>query len=370
MSEVIKAPKGLYGVVVAETAIAKSGADGSLIYRGYDIQELVEHSSFEECAYLILFGRLPKKDELHEFAEKLRRERTVPESVYPALAKLKKQGSEMDLLRTAVSYLGCLESTRPHADQKISLIAKMPTLVVNCHRIHVGETPIHPNTDSGIASSMLEMITGKKPNPLEVSAFERMLIFYMEHDLNASTFTVTVVASTLADPYSAATAGICALKGPLHGGANEQAIKMLLEIGSKENARPYIESILSKGEKVFGFGHRVYKKVDPRAQLSKRILEQMAASSSPARKLYETAVEVEQLMWEKKKLPANLDFYAAPVFHVLGIPVAMYTPIFASSRIVGWMAHYDEQVSDNKIIRPDAEYVGPYHLKYVPFEQR
>lgn len=370
MAQEIRVPKGLYNVVIGETSIAKSGSDGSLIYRGYKIEDLFKNTSYEETAYLILNGMLPTRAELDRFKETLRRERAVPASVYKGLGNVSANATEMDLVRTAVSMLGCVESTRPTEEQRDSLIAKMPVLVANCHRIKEGKQPVSAASDQDTAYAMLEMITGSKPSSAEVRAFEQELIFYMEHDMNASTFTVTVVASTLADPYSAVTAGVSALKGPLHGGANEKAIEMLLAIGSKSNAKSYIEGILAKNQKVYGFGHRVYKKVDPRAQLSKKILEQLVSDNHSYRQLYDTAVEVEKIMWDLKKLPANLDFYAAPVFYVLNVPVPMYTPIFAAARVVGWMAHYYEQLSDNKIIRPDVEYRGEVNRVYVPLNQR
>ncbi|MEM0322113.1 MAG: citrate/2-methylcitrate synthase, partial [Thermoprotei archaeon] len=197
-----------------------------------------------------------------------------------------------------------------------------------------------------------------------------VLMFYLEHDLNASSFTVRVIGSTLADVYAAVTGGLAALKGPLHGGANENAMKMLLDVGDPSRARAFVDSMLGRGEKVPGFGHRVYKRVDPRAQLAKALLKRLVEETGVEPRFYELCDVIEGYMWEKKKLPANVDFYAAPIFYLLGVPIPLYTPIFAASRVFGWIAHYNEQLKDNRIIRPDVDYVGPRNLKYVPIEER
>jgi len=214
------------------------------------------------------------------------------------------------------------------------------------------------------------MLTGKKPTSFEAWSFERMLILYLEHDLNASAFTVRVVASTLADIYSACTAGLAALKGPLHGGANEAAMQMLLKIGSAGNARSYVQETLAKREKIMGFGHRIYKTVDPRSQLAKKLLKELLEKQGKGLESYKLCEAVENAVWEFKRLPSNVDFYAAPIFMTLGIPIETFTPIFASSRTVGWVAHYNEQLMDNRIYRPDAIYIGNKGLNYVPLDER
>ncbi|HEV2390343.1 MAG TPA: citrate/2-methylcitrate synthase, partial [Nitrososphaerales archaeon] len=221
-----------------------------------------------------------------------------------------------------------------------------------------------------LCENYLYMLTGKKPTSFEAWSFERMLILYLEHDLNASAFTVRVVASTLADIYSACTAGLAALKGPLHGGANEAAMQMLLKIGKASNAKSYVQETLAKREKIMGFGHRVYKTVDPRSQLAKKLLRELLEKEGKGLETYKLCEAVENAVWEFKKLPANVDFYAAPIFMTLGIPIETFTPIFASSRTVGWVAHYNEQLMDNRIYRPDAIYIGNKGLKYVPLEDR
>lgn len=370
MSEPIRVPKGLYGVAVTETSIAKSDVDGSLTYRGYSISDLFERSNFEECAFLILNGRLPTKNELNDFAVEMRSKTKIPDSIFSLIRDLGREAHPMDVLRTAVSGLGSVEGRLSKNEQKFSIIAKMPVLVANGYRISRGMTKMEPDNDLNSAANLLCMLTGKRPTDFEAWAFERELILYMEHDLNASAFAVRVIASTLADVYSACTGGIAALKGSLHGGANEAAMEMLLKIGNPEEAASQIQEMLSRGEKIMGFGHRVYKKVDPRAQASKQLLKRLLEEKKKPSTMYDLCDAVERKMWEQKKLPANLDFYAAPIFYELGIPIEVYTPIFAASRIVGWVSHYDEQLSDNKLFRPDAIYVGATKKAYTPIDLR
>jgi len=370
LDEIIRVPPGLYGVGVAETKISRSTSDGTLTYRGYRIQELFEKASFEECAFLILEGHLPNRKELDDFVSRLHSLRTVPESVYRLVRGLPRIAHPTDVLRTAISALGTGEQSLSPEDQQYSLIAKMPTLAANCFRIARGMELAEPQDDMGEAENLLYMLTGKRPDTFESWAFERELIMYLEHDLNASTFTVRVVASTLADVYAACTAGLAALKGPLHGGANEAAMRVLLEVGSPERADGYIEESLAKGKKVIGFGHRVYKKVDPRAQLSKGVLKRLLEHRNEDDTILRLADALESAMWKRRKLPANLDFYAAPIFYTLSLPIEAFTAIFASSRIVGWVAHYNEQMAANKLFRPDSFYVGQENMTYVPIDAR
>jgi citrate synthase len=370
MSEGIRVPDGLYGVAVTETAISKSAVDGTLTYRGYPIKELFDSASFEECIFLILEGRLPRKDELDEFVSELRDRAKLPSYVYDLVRSLPKDSHPIDVLRTAVSGLGAGEMPLSSKEQQLSLIAKMPALVANCHRIVSGMDIIEPRDDLGPAANLLYMIDGKAPPAFDSWVFERELILYLEHDVNASTFTVRVVASTLADVYAASTAGLAALKGPLHGGANEAAMQMLLEIGSADKAAEYLKNALAQRKKVMGFGHRVYKSVDPRAQLSKVLLKRLLDEKGLDDSLYRLCDSVERFMWDTKKIPANLDFYAAPIFYTLSIPIPVYTPIFAASRVVGWISHYNEQLAHNKLFRPDAVYIGSNDLEYVPIERR
>jgi citrate synthase len=371
LSEKIRVPKGLYGVVVDESSIAKSDSDGTLIYAGYSIQDLADHAGFTETAYLVLHGVLPNRVQLDEFEGSLRANCAPPEEVYSVARLLPRDVHPMDSLRTCVSALGAMAGPDQRGEAaEISLAAKMPALVANCYRIANGLEVVGPDASLDYASDFLRMMTGRVPTKVERWVFERVLMFYLEHDLNASSFTVRVIGSTLADVYSAVTGGLAALKGPLHGGANENAIKMLLDIGDPAKAHAYIDRMLAEGDKVPGFGHRVYKKVDPRAQLAKKLLLELLQQRGADLGLYRLCVDIEQYMWDKKRLPANVDFYAGPIFYVLGIPIPLYTPIFAASRVFGWISHYNEQLKQNKIIRPDVEYVGPRNLKYVPIEDR
>jgi citrate synthase len=246
----------------------------------------------------------------------------------------------------------------------------MPIMVANCYRISQGLDLAEHRDDMNEASNLLYMITGKRPDSFDAWAFERELILYLEHELNASTFTVRVVASTLADVYAACTPGLAALKGPLHGGANEAAMQMLLKIGSPEMVGAFLDENLAKRNKIMGFGHRVYKKVDPRARLSKGMLKKLLDHRHEDDKLYRLAEELETQMWKRKKIPPNLDFFAAPIFYTLSLPIDTYTPIFASSRVVGWVSHYNEQLATNKLFRPDSLYIGQDNLSYTPIDQR
>src|SRR3989442_6492754 len=370
LSEQIRAPKGLSGVSVTETKIAKSDADGTLIYRGYTIEDLAENASFEETAYLVLYGELPNRTQLARFNSELRSRMKVDPSVYEIIRDLPRDAHPIDFLRTAVSSLGSLDAEMGSHEQQLSVAAKMATLVANSHRIEAGKKSVEPDSQLTFAENLLYMISGQKPEKSEAWTFERELIFYMEHDLNASSFTVRVVASTLADIYSAVTAGLAALKGPLHGGANEGAMQLLLEVKDPNAAAGYVAGALAAGRKITGFGHRIYKQFDPRARLSKQYLKQLLAEKKTDDRLFRLCDALEREMWERKKIPANLDFYAAPVFFTLGIPIPLYTPIFAASRVFGWIAHYNEQVLDNKLIRPEATYIGPKDLKYVPLSER
>ncbi|MBI3859444.1 MAG: hypothetical protein HY296_04295 [Thaumarchaeota archaeon] len=366
----VRAPRGLAGVIVAETRIAKSDSDGALVYRGYPIRELAENAGFEETAYLILNGTLPNRSQLSEFSSTLAAEGGVPYAVYEIMRRLGKDVRPIDALRTACSALGSVDRRSTVAAVQASLEAKMSVLAANCRRVPAGEKPRGPREGLGFAANLLYMLTGKVHEGYDLWVFERVLMFYMEHDLNASSFTVRVVASTLADPYAAATAGLAALKGPLHGGANEGAMRMLLEVGEPEKARRYLDKAFSDGRKVIGFGHRVYKKFDPRAVLCKEYLREMLRRRGPDDRLFRLCESIEKEMWERKGIPANLDYYAAPIFYLLGIEIPLYTPIFAAARVFGWMAHYNEQVAENKLIRPDAEYLGAVDLRYVPIANR
>jgi citrate synthase len=366
----LKVPPGLDGVTITESRIAKSGPDGSLVYRGYDIAELAKNASFEETAYLIMCGNLPNARELDSFSSRLRTEAFVDKPVFDVMGRVPPEAHPMDVLRTALSVLASLDLHESPADMEISIAAKMPVLAANCLRVPSGLPPVGPREDLSLAANLLSMITGRVPTEEDLWIFERVLILYMEHDLNASSFTVRVVASTGADPYAAVTAGLAALKGPLHGGANEAAMRVLLEVKDPGKAEEYLERAIREKRKVIGFGHRVYKRFDPRARLCEGYLRELARSHDDGADLLRLCNAMETEMWRRKKIPPNLDFYAAPILYLLGIPIPLFTPIFASSRVFGWLAHYNEQLEEKKLIRPDADYVGPTGLRYVPLKRR
>ncbi len=368
--EPIRAPKGLAGVSVADTNLSKSAADGTLLYRGYSITDIAAHAGFEETAYLVLNGRLPDRRELGPFTDSLRRRARVQPKVFRIMRELGRDAHPIDVIRTAVSALGSIDQEETVPGKEASLEAKMSVLAANCLRIPRGKPARNPKEGLSFSDSLLQMLTTREADEFERRVFEKVLILYIEHDMNASSFTVRVVASTLADPYAAAAAGLSSLKGPLHGGANEAAMRMLLEVKEPEKAEGFLEDAFAHGRKVMGFGHRVYKEIDPRARLCKQYLGEMLKRRGGDDTLFRLCDALERHMWEKKRIPPNLDFYAAPIFYSLGIDVPLYTPIFAASRIFGWMAHYNEQVGDNKLIRPDSIYVGPSGLKYTPIGER
>ena len=369
-SEPIRVPKGLAGVSVADTKISKSDRDGSLVYRGFPIAEIAANAGFEETAYLVLNGNLPTKSQLAGFSEGLSERAKVGRNLFGIMRHLGRRAHPIDVIRTSVSALGSLDSEEKVEGKEMSIEAKMSALAANCLRVPRGDPPRQPKKGLSFSDNLLQMLTTKKAGEYERWVFERVLIFYMEHDMNASSFTVRVVASTLADPYAAAAAGLASLKGPLHGGANEAAMEMLLEVKEPDRAQEFLQTSFKEGRKVMGFGHRVYKEFDPRARLCKEYLKEMLRRRGEDDTLYRLCDAIEQGMWEAKQIPANLDYYAAPIFYLLGIDVPLYTPIFAASRVFGWMAHYNEQVEENKLIRPDALYVGPTGRRYTPLEER
>jgi citrate synthase len=365
----LRVPRGLAGISITDTRISKSASDGTLIYRGYPISEIAANAGYEETAYLILHGSLPSRNQLLTFTAGLQERVSVPPTILDMMSELGEGAHPIDVIRTATSALGSVDGEVSLVGQQMSLESKMSVLAANCHRVPRGERPRGAKGGLSFSDNLLHMLTKREPTDYERWAFERVLILYMEHDLNASSFTVRVVASTLADPYAAASAGLASLKGPLHGGANEAAMEMLLRVGDPSKARDFLEKAFRDGKKIMGFGHRVYKEFDPRARLCKEYLREISRKSGDDT-LYRLCDAIETEMWERKKIPPNLDFYAAPIFYSLGIEVPLYTPIFAASRIFGWMAHYNEQVEENKLIRPDSTYIGRTDLKYVPMAKR
>ena len=369
-SDPVKVHRGLAGVSVTDTRISRSDVDGSLVYRGYPIWEIATNAGFEETAYLILNGNLPTGSQLESFTEGLRKRGEVPPKVLRIMRELGRDADPIDAIRTAVSALGSLDSEKDLLGKQMSLEAKMSVLAANSHRVPRGEALRTRKSGLRFSDNLLQMLTTKEATEYERRVFERVMMLYLEHDLNASSFTVRVVASTLADPYAAASAGLASLKGPLHGGANEAAMEMLLSVKDPAKAGEFLQAAFKEKRKIVGFGHRVYKEFDPRARLCKEYLREMLARRGGDDTLYRLCDAMESEMWKAKRIPPNLDFYAAPIFYSLGIEVPLYTPIFAACRIFGWMAHYNEQLEDNKLIRPDSTYVGLSGLKYVPIHDR
>ena len=369
-AEPIRVPKGLAGVSITDTKISKSDRDGSLVYRGYPIEEIAANARFEETAYLILKGTMPTRSQLAAFSGGLRARAKVGRDAFGIMKRLGERAHPIAVLRTSVSALGSLDEEESTEGKELSIESKMSVLAANCLRVPRGDPPRLPSEGLRYSDNLLQMLTARKAGAYERWVFERVLIFYMEHDMNASSFTVRVVASTLADPYAAAAAGLASLKGPLHGGANEAAMEMLLRVKDPEKAPGFLRTSFNEGRKVMGFGHRVYKEFDPRARLCKEYLKEILRRRGGDDTLYRLCDAIELGMWEAKRIPPNLDYYAAPIFYLLGIDIPLYTPIFSASRVFGWMAHYNEQVEENKLIRPDALYVGPTGLKYTPIEKR
>ncbi|HKO10459.1 MAG TPA: citrate synthase [Acidobacteriaceae bacterium] len=370
--------KGLEGVVAAHSGICWiDGYAGVLAYRGIDIHELAERSTFEETAYLLWHGHLPGRVQLNDFSQKLTDARRVPQQIYQLLRSLPKSATPMEALRTAVSALSMYDPDEAAVDhdsnvrKAFALTAQLPMLVAAFDRIRKGQEIIEPDPSLRHAANFLWMLHGKKPIPAAERTFDIALILHADHELNASTFAARVIAGTMADMHSAITGAIGALKGPLHGGANEAVMKMLFDIGKKGgDPVEYVKSLLAQKKKVFGFGHRVYRTEDPRATHLRRMSEQLSRDSGNT-KWYEMSRAIEEFVKHEKKLNANVDFYSASTYTTLGIDLDLFTPIFAISRIAGWTAHVIEQLDDNRLIRPRAEYTGPdYPVKYVPIEQR
>jgi citrate synthase len=357
--------KGLAGVVVDVTAVSMVNSDtNSLTYRGYPVQELAASCSFEEVAYLIWHGELPTDAQLDEFTQAERALRPVDATTFGILSALPVDCHPMDVLRTAVSVIGASDltyedtSVAANLDRALNLMAKLPTIVAFDQRRRHGQTPIEPNPGLGFAANCLYMCFGAVPEPEIVSAFEVSLILYAEHGFNASTFTGRVVTSTMSDLYSAVTAAIGALKGPLHGGANEAVMHMLLEIEEPDLAGQWMRDALARKAKIMGFGHRVYKNGDSRVPTMAKSLDRVAALKK-ADKLMALYAAVQEAMWEEKAIHPNLDYPTGPVYYLMGFDIPVFTPLFVLSRITGWTAHIIEQQNSNSLIRPLSKYVGP-----------
>ena len=373
-----QAPKGLEGVVATTSSICYIDGDlGVLAYRGIDIHELADHSNFEETCYLLWFGRLPKAAELKELSAKLAAERHLDPGIIRLLRDAPKTAPPMDVLRTAVSALSFYDPDFNKNDhdanvrKAIRLTSQIAMIVAAYDRIRKGKPVVEADRSLSHAANFLLQLNGEKPSSTAEKALDIALILHADHELNASTFAARVTAATLSDMHSAITSAIGALKGPLHGGANE-AVFRILESIDKAKADPvdYVKKMLAEKKKIPGFGHRVYHTEDPRAT-HLRVMSRDLGKSSGQPKWYDMSEKIEQLVRTEKKLNANVDFYSASTYHTLGIEEDLFTPIFAVSRISGWAAHVIEQLDDNRLIRPRAEYMGPaYPNKYVPIEKR
>ncbi len=371
-----KSPAGLEGVVAAESSIGDvDGINGVLIYQGLDIHDLAEHATFEEVVYLLWHGRLPKREELEALRRELAAEMTLPAEVVELIRRFPRDAEPMDSLRTAVSALafydaGARDLSREGALRTATkLTAQFPVVVAAIDRIRNGKEPVAPKAELNLAANFLYMLKGELPAEREARIFDVCLILHADHELNASTFTARVVAGTLADMYGAVTGAIAALSGPLHGGANTNVMKMLLEIEDPARAEEWLRDALAQKKKIMGFGHRVYKTEDPRSVWLRKFSKEMGEAKGETR-WNEILERLREVMFRDKKLYPNVDYYSGSAYYLMGIPLDLFTPIFAVSRISGWTGHILEQYANNRLIRPRADYVGPRDVPYVPIDQR
>jgi citrate synthase len=367
--------RGLEGVVACTTAISFI-VGATLIYRGYTIEDLAANSTFEETVFLLWNNRLPKQDELEKLKKDLGQEMALDQQLVASLKTLPfKDVHPMAWLRSAVSMLGLYDKqaqdSSPEANMKKALLltAKMGTLVTTFERLRTGQPLVAPNPSKSIAWNFFYTLTGKEPDAQIVKEFDGCLILHADHELNCSAFAARVTASSLSDVYSAVVSAISALKGPLHGGANEQVMLMLKDIGTIENAKKWIDDALNNKAKIMGFGHRVYKNGDPRAKILRSMSEKLTAKMGQPH-WYQMSDMIDDVMQNKKGLLPNVDFYSATVYYSMGIPIDLYTPIFAVSRVSGWLAHVMEQWTNNRIYRPRGKWAGKEGLKWVSPSQR
>ena len=370
---------GLAGIPAAKSAVSDvDGERGVLEYRGIRVEELCERSSFLETTYLLLFGRLPDEATLNKWQQDIIHHRRVKYSIIDLMKCLPEQGHPMDALQAAVAALGMYYPGRNVQDfdnnywSAVRLVAKLPTIVAAWARLRRGDDAIPPRDELGFSDNFFYMLTEIIPPPVWADIFDDCLILHAEHTMNASTFTGLVTASTLADPYTVVASSIGALKGPLHGGANEEVVQMLKDIGSADQARQYVEEQVRKKKKLMGFGHRVYKVKDPRATILQNLCDTLfkTCGTSP---LYSIALAVEQVAGETlhgKAVYPNVDFYSGIIYDKMGIDTDLFTPIFAMARVSGWLAHWLEQLRENKLFRPDQIYAGEHNRPYVPVDQR
>jgi len=375
-SEANVAKAGLEGIVAAQSSLSDvNGEEGKLIYAGYDIHDLAQHATFEEVIYLLWKGKLPTAEQLATLKSQLNREAGLPAEIIEIIRLIPKNANPMDVLRTAVSALGLYDpdgadnSIEANVRKAVRLTAKFPMIVTTFQRIRNDLEPVHPREGLSIAGNFLYTLNGQEPDDIATRTMDVAFVLHADHELNASTFAARVTAATLSDMYSAVVSAIGTLKGPLHGGANEGVIKNLLEIGNVQGIESWVKDAFAAKRKIMGFGHRVYRTVDPRAihlsEMSRKLGERTGET-----KWYEMSKKMEEVVKREKRLNANVDFYSASTYYALGIPTDLFTPIFACSRISGWTAHILEQFRNNRLIRPRAEYIGPRGLKYVPIEER
>ncbi len=368
--------RGLEGVVAAETSLCDlDGKNGRLAYRGYDIDDLARHASFEEVAYLLWYGELPKAAELDQFIVRLHAAREIPRELTETYRLMPKDTDPMRALQASAAILGMSDpdatdnSHAANVRKATRLMSQLATAICAHHRIRSGHAPVPPAMDLGHAANFLYMLTGQRPSAVTAKAFDASLTLYAEHEITASTFTTRVITSTMSDMHSAVSGGVGALKGTLHGGAGEAVMRTLFEIGEVANVDAFADSAIATKRRLMGFGHRVYKAGDPRAAILRGMAEE-ACRQSGQFKWYEMAVKLHARIGSAKGLIPNVDFYSAPLFYSLGIPVDLFTPVIAAGRIAGWTANIIEQHDDNRLIRPRADYVGPGRRPWVALRSR
>ena len=376
MTEGTQLIRGLEGVVAAETKLCDlDGKNGRLAYCGYDIDELARRATFEEVAYLLWHGELPARAQLDQLTAELAAARPIPGELVKAFALMPKQTDPMRALQAAVAILGMHDpdatdnSRAANLRKAARLMSQIATAVCAHHRVRSGQSPVEPSKDLSHAANFLHMLTGKAPTEVTVRAFDASLVLYAEHELNASTFTTRVIAATLSDMHSAVAGGVGALKGTLHGGAGEAVMRTLLEVGALDKVDSFVDKSLAEKRRLMGFGHRVYTAGDPRAAILKGMAE-AACRESGQGLWYDLAVKLHAKVNTAKKLIPNVDFYSAPLFYSIGIPVDLFTPVIAAARIAGWAANLIEQYDDNRLIRPRADYKGYGRRAFVPLEKR
>jgi citrate synthase len=376
MSEGTSLIRGLEGVVAAETRLCDlDGAHGRLAYGGYEIGDLARQATFEEVTHLLWFGELPTRSQLEGLQRDLIAARAVPSELLQAFTLMPKATDPMRVLQAAVAILGMHDpdttdnSHAANVGKAVRLTSQMATAICAHHRLRSGQPPLAPSPDLGHAANFLYMLSGQKPSPVTIKAFDASLTLYAEHELNASTFTTRVITSTQSDLHSAVAGGVGALKGPLHGGAGEAVMRTLMEIGATANVEAFVDQALATKRRLMGFGHRVYRAGDPRAAILRGMAED-ACRQSGQFKWYEMAVAVHDRIQRAKGLIPNVDFYSAPLFYSLGIPVDLFTPVIAAARVAGWTANIIEQHDDNRLIRPRGEYRGPGRRTFLAVDKR